>query len=789
MSKAQGLPIELRLRPTRIALLVDPQDEGGISRWMRLTTMLWGGPLNPIIPVSDQVPAPWRDSAGTEDGFAMALAYLRFFQPDVLVEGQPGLAARLLKSNPTGQPWGHVIALDDFANARHGVAAGLLADHAYTARYRREAQFVLREPVTWILPEADDLGFAELAWGVFPSDPRLSYVERTYREAFKPQLVRPTPAAWLQHYGENRASPLAASFEGLEILPSTNAAARLFVFDPASTLDRIDVWNSRLFWPGVLPVPIDWVPALADVMCRLAREGRPSHPGDFYGQPEAMVVEFSETLLRARAEALVATHLTDAEGPPLLSFNYPRPTLREGEREDAPRLHRISGGVRSSKLALNADGHGQIASVAPAFETADAMGDHLWANVLTFGHQTFDSMTATVFPTNDLDRGFPRLHGVWGQTVVNREGLVFFPHNPTAELYLRLPDQREALTDWLGRQGVSAEPSGAGRIAEEMLRALGGPWGAALISEKPVLDLLNKMAVSEDVRVDPDGRSVARRFDGKTAGLTQWRNLIHQMKGQTEYRFEQSDFVERNVLRLGLNAACGYCGQANWYPLDRLGYELPCERCLRTFPVPEAITRPEAWRYRVIGSFAVPNYADGAYAVALTLRFLTLLVNYDVETSYATATELSWDGKTIETDFLLWWRVRRDKINDPPTRLVLGEAKSFATRAIDAKTIENLTAMAQRFPDAVLVVAKLAEAYAPEERALLREFRNRCRDAGHGTLLIVLTGRELLARAGLVERWSAGSDRQKELAETLRNATLEALAEASCEVYLGARGA
>jgi hypothetical protein len=495
-----------------------------------------------------------------------------------------------------------------------------------------------------------------------------------------------------------------------------------------------------------------------------------------------MTVEFSESLAPARVADLVASHLTDAQGAPRFAFAHARPTTPM--RDNAPKLHKASGGSRSFKLALDERGSGQMPSVAPSFETADASGDHLWANVLTFGHLGFDNQVATVFPTNETDRGFPRLREIWGQTVVSRDGLVLFGHSHNGEHYLTLPSQRAAIMDWLGRQGVTAKPSGAGAIAHEMLRSLGGPWGAAALSERPVLDLLNKMAVSQISHVDAEGRAELRHFDGKTARTKQWRGLFQQLKGQTGFDFDEAVFVERNILRLGLTADCAFCGQGNWYPLDRFGYDLPCERCLRTFKVSETIAQSDAWRYRVIGSFAVPNYADGAYAVALTLRFLTLLTSLDVEATYSTALELQWDDMIVESDFLLWWRMapRNGPVQD--TRLILGEAKSFALNAIDGGTIDNLTALAERFPQAVIVVAKLAESYSEQERTLLRDFRDAMRDSERDTLLIVLTGRELMARERMMERWLDGSASHKALAETLANPTLEALSAATCAVYL-----
>ena len=53
------LSATIRLRPTRIALLVRPSDSVSIRTFMRTCTCLWGGAYNPIIPVFRKRPAEW----------------------------------------------------------------------------------------------------------------------------------------------------------------------------------------------------------------------------------------------------------------------------------------------------------------------------------------------------------------------------------------------------------------------------------------------------------------------------------------------------------------------------------------------------------------------------------------------------------------------------------------------------------------------------------------------------------------------------------------------------------
>ena len=86
----------INLRPTRIGFLVRPADRVSISRIMRWCTCLWGGRFNPIIPVG-RYPACWREEhkALRKPDREVARDYMLFFEPDVLVEAEPGLAASI----------------------------------------------------------------------------------------------------------------------------------------------------------------------------------------------------------------------------------------------------------------------------------------------------------------------------------------------------------------------------------------------------------------------------------------------------------------------------------------------------------------------------------------------------------------------------------------------------------------------------------------------------------------------------------------------------------------------
>jgi len=77
----------IRVRPLRVGFLVDPADRAGLYHAIELSTFLWGGSYNPIIPAYRRTPSKWESHrirhlplpSDIVDG------YLTGFDPDLVV--------------------------------------------------------------------------------------------------------------------------------------------------------------------------------------------------------------------------------------------------------------------------------------------------------------------------------------------------------------------------------------------------------------------------------------------------------------------------------------------------------------------------------------------------------------------------------------------------------------------------------------------------------------------------------------------------------------------------------
>jgi hypothetical protein len=249
----------LRLRPTRIGFLIDPNDLESLRRIFQVCTCSWGGVFNPIIPVCSVIPEVWTDPPfPAPSPTELAQGYLEFFEPDVYVEARPGLAEQIGLAR-TDLNFGHprIIPLDSYFTADgqypFSLPFGMDSFDIYKAMYDREFKFVSRHEHRVALFEADPTAspFIEAVFGGFPADGPLQPLSRAYVDVFDPVKLVPNAENWIKVVKEGFRLPLSFTMESLKRDHSGRTEPTLFVVDPTNSLDLIDLWNIRQFHPQV----------------------------------------------------------------------------------------------------------------------------------------------------------------------------------------------------------------------------------------------------------------------------------------------------------------------------------------------------------------------------------------------------------------------------------------------------------------------------------------------------------------------------------------------------------
>lgn len=756
------------LRPTRIAFLVKPNQESIslVRKIMEYSTCLWGGVFNPIIPVSKTVPRLWRQDKA-ETGMSIADGYIRFFEPDVFVEAQTGLAKEVGVIEDEHFTGRRVVSLKDFCEtSARGVVDfrfGLNIFDVYKDLYREEFRFVSRdERRVTIVDSAERDFFAAAVFGAFPAERKLNFVRRGYMDAFKPDVLHSGVETFLKVYRKGYLTPLNATTHHLDMNYENRDDPTFFVFDPDKTVDLIDFWNMRQFCQGVFPVNLHWFKEISKFMRGEIKKNHRPLPGNKNGVMILTTVEFARSISRDLAKSLFEENLSDLpSGSVILKF-WHDPIWRSDWR---------SGGIQPRRVKLESEKVGfdetivgenlnlQYQSLSPKFASrySFVQNSARWANVIKLGDEYFgNSNIALRYPPNIKDPKFPRL-GI-DRTLSSREGLVVLNQFKLEKAGMTLPRQQDAITEWLKSVGISAAPSSAGRNAEQVLRSVGGPKGCSILADEGTLKLLDKMAKS--IHREEDGTTA--EYPERTATVSEWKEVVGRRSNRLFSRAKISDFVDRGILRLGLGLKCPNCAKDNWYNLTNVDYQLNCERCSSSFAFPQADLKFNEgdWQYRAIGPFSAPNYANGAYATALTIRFFSSVIDmHKPPATFSTGLDISLGNQKFEVDFFGWYTEGRKFWVDPNPVVVFGESKSFGSQVFKDKDISRLKNLAELMPGSYVVFSTLKTALASEEKQRLAQFaewgRGLHKNGQQRALVIILTGLELFADWHLKPAWES----------------------------------
>lgn len=785
---------DVRLRPIRFAFLVRPDDKKRMLDIFKVNTCLWGGKFNPIVPCFKQVPRWWdRHGHKFETAIQITNGYLDMFEPDFLVEAEQGLADGL------GFDPNRVLQLKDML-ARDGQArsssCGLGVLDLYRHLYKAEFQFVRRHKhdIVDVVPRhAHFSGFAAAVFGAFPSDEDLRYFGRAYEDAFAPVRVYLDDQELARLYVDGFTSALRIGHSKIHVDYHDLDAPTLFVLDATQPRDLLDFWNLRALRPSVLPIPIQWAEELSG-FCKnfIASEFRPL-PGNPSGVKTRAHVMFSRSVPTAEIEPLYARHFqTDLPGANLRQDWYPtiwRPAPEFTVRKTRPTL---TAGNRSVDSEFSQDKpYVQIDCLDPEF--AEKYGTSTrWANVVRLRDWTFKDQLATVFPCNYRAPKFPKFAPL-ASPLPTTEGLVSLLRHKESRHTWRMTTGTAAINEWLKTHGIDATLSDAGRATSQIIQTLGGFGGVRSIAHPAIVKLLN---------------SITRRPISPSIQHQEFRNKLEgPLKGDHWRSRNFETLVERGAVELGMKLRCTKCSSWSWYAIDRMGYQVNCALCLQEFgfPVVEPAKGAE-WAYRLVGPFALPNYATGGYAASLSIRFFADVIDegHDNSIAWSAGQELAFaPNDRIEADFILWHQRKVMFGNDFPTQLVFGEAKSFRGEnaeerreiddAFDQRDVDRMKRLATEFPGSILVFStmKKPEELSDDEIARISKLaewgREYVRERRQSRApVIVLTANELFAPYSLLEAWAKLGGKHEEFANTgmIRTENLRVLADLTQQLYL-----
>jgi hypothetical protein len=755
----------VKVRPLRIAFLVNPTDRPALQEAIEINSFLWGGLYNPIIPAYTSIPAKWeplefhRKNTPEE----IVAGYLAGFDPDIVVPVGK-CAGRKFKVGHREVVSVNKLLGDILSEGGPTYGVGLL--DVLADFIDKELKYVRTEPIELIFPKFEN-GYSLFLSSVFGklSKTALDLLKEHFPLYFAPQQSSCTVKNFPEIFVPNKMYPRRL---GTWQLDRPLREPTIFVCNANSCLDVIDYWNLRAAGYYVIPIPIQ--SANEEIFIKLARDFivenyRPyRHNPEMYHDTHVQKSRsLNEDIVKQFCDSLNVLLGKNNHSPMyLLRWWYPRiwdAWARENTEETImfPYSHEIENPITEGQTNLELKAHN------PRFDiSSQYSGKPRYANEFSFRYYGCKEPMAEVFPEAIRRLSSEVSSMEYYKWRFSKNGPVFLANNSRGVIYLDLPRAESVMIEWLREQGWKAELSAPGRIAKQIITQLGGQWGVEFFAHKGVIELLREMETE--------------------TGMTRQAVIgrLTQFIKAGEHFFDK--LLEKSAFRLGAKVQCTVCTRHNWFELNQLDYKLHCRFCLSSFSPPINSPKDMQWTYRVHGPYAY-SVAQGAYTVLLTLRFLGNLHRPGITPLFSY--KATSGNKELESDLTCLYQ--RSIWQATHTDIIHAECKS--NNYFEEKDIQRMRILGESFPGSILMFCCLKSELIEAEKLLISNFvleeRQKNLQGITYSQIVILTGNELFSR-GAPECWKEINPLYQTYSHAAFNfSDLSILADATQQINLG----
>jgi hypothetical protein len=693
--------ISIEYRPLRIGFCVRYDDVQDVVTAARLTTLLWGGMHNPIIPVG----APG----------SLADHLVRLFQVDILV---PIADTSEIKAFTERYGWARfpreyhsdTILTEDSHDRTRKIVRVLDVSHLIQKYWNEEFRFARDGTsncamVTWKSsdPHANVLN---LMFGGYPKE-KLSYqYEKNFKKALRAQEVKidgrkPIPALLAR-----RTTPIGLTEQDIKSYAGGRRNTGFYVGDPGNFSDLVNFWNIRAADAYLTFLPKENAGRFLNFV--RAHTDRIAKANEFGGNEVLVSVWFAGDGQRTHEEMVAITKPFEAKdrgfimhGVDVHSWNGLNINPSSSILSETSSMANV--GIKYGKPTITA----QLSDKPFPKRERRYLDQYFVVSLKPFVSVEFPDHTLTLPVLPDLNEWYARqmvfddysvrcVKTWFGRTVsvitdIDQDVVDVSPIR-----------KYELIKKIFERAAVAAEKSGAGLVAERLIALMGGINGAARIFKITGVrkfientDPLQQQAKFEIEKKIDDGGSFTKfvkQFGLGGGPLT------------TEQVFKT--MIQRNLLQAGMEVRCPKCSLKTWINLRDVDEMYACEFCQeksRFVDVVQPITIKAQnevktidgtrWHYRLTGLVGKRDKQQGAIPVILTLQHLTNRLRHILgDNLYSTALNLAYEKngarESAETDLTFFDLGRRNGTDN--IEVLIGECKTgqLITRAQIDRLIE-----------------------------------------------------------------------------------------------------
>lgn len=743
--------ISLKLRPIKLAFLVEPSDKAALQEAIQINSFLWGGVYNPIIPCFKRVPRNWQDRLFKNPSPREIIkGYLDTFDPDFVVP----LGSCANRTFDVGNR--EIVAGTDILSSvkvdgapNYGVGLFELLRHLH----ENEFKFVRKEPLVITLPKfsrSHEL-FLSSVLGALPDQ-----INQIFWDHFAEGVeAKKEDCSTSDFYKFLTPKTLfLRRITSLFIKPSRPKwpfGDCIFYLDASKNLDIIDYWNLRAIGWRVIPIPRQATlsEGLRDFLVGIIESnyGPMRFNPDIYNFTtilksrfisEEAALGFSQSLNLSKPEKTESTKI-------VLQSWYPSMWDEWAKDKDGVVCCELKS-LESQHEFDSIQERVRAQVLPPKFiEETYFSGKPRFANEVEMRFYGNETLLAEVIPEGGKDLAWT-IGGFEENWRFSKKGLIYLASSVNFPINISLPKAGEVFVSWLRSLGWTASLSSPGKIASQMLaqlsKAIDVKYGLNYLANEGLIKLLSeKMSQGRPLNKDAFIGAIKKIANqGKGGRLWEYSTAIHYL-------------TEMQVFRLGLEIQCSTCSMNSWYSIKDADYELQCPHCLGDFSIRSRPPADLKWSYRTFGPFSLPYQAMGVYAVLLTLRFFSSHSLLDGATTPVMSFEAKKDGLNIEADLGLFFQSSR--LWKGKVETIFAECKTY--NEFEKRDIERMETLAANFRGAVLVFSTLRKELTSNEKTMLRAFVNKGRKnykaEKPNNPVIILTGTELFASGRPPKCW------------------------------------
>jgi hypothetical protein len=664
-------------RPIRLGLCVAQDSIEDFRKAVRLTSTLWGGKFNPIIPIRSN---PELDRT-----------LLHTFKVDALFAVSRTPEVLKFIEDIDYLPWPD-IHLELFTLSMRGPLPALpdiyhplrMLSEEVEKRLRASIAVSRPSPLTRVKAEGDPLADVILATlGDYPDSNLCPINYGEYADRFLGvQYVSIDSTNELPPDFWKRLSPLQVTEHGLLVHKAGGGWHRpgIFIGQPGSFSDLVAFWNLRaadvevLFLPD--PAPERVLTAAKNWMTEVRRFLRDKEP-KLFDTPALWTNRDRDWALYDRMfDKGCSRHILSDGVWNGLNIQPPRVYF-----EQQSVLGTIDEGDQGIAVAFPLPTKPFFSSPETFFERAIAT-----VSVLIDPKPTVGTFRWPYIPRLNEFYG-RRVHFDYSRARVEPDGLGLIISLHESDLRLSGISPLVLITEVFHLAGIAAKQSAAGKVALRVIQHMGGLDSCRVFKIKGVRKLLHEFSLSKSFS---HGQALARIGPG----FEKHRKLFIEPRERRDLQPQDVflHLVKRKVIRPGIELECSSCLLTEWHSLNDLAETATCPYCGSQFDSGPQL-RDGAWLYRVSGLFGRTRDHEDALPVALALlQALNCLHTRGMV--WVTGMDLRWKDNEQEVEGEIDLVVLTQNYNHVP-ELVVGECKT--NMEVNAEQVDRLVAVAARF--------------------------------------------------------------------------------------------